>query len=238
MVRPTAMVTGGNSGIGRACVEDLSSDHNVIICYNSNRSAAENVAKLAEDKDAESMIVQCDLSNYQSITAAFKRIWDKFEHVDLLVNNAAIYYRKDLLELSPDDIKTILAVNLTGSIFCTQEVFPSMVDRGEGRIVNISSRAGVRGSSRDAAYGASKGGLISFTKSLALQYTEEGVFSNVIAPGATDTNMIPQHHKEDQQKISPISRLIYPEEIADAVRFFGSTNSISGRVLEIDGGKL
>jgi 3-oxoacyl-[acyl-carrier protein] reductase len=102
--------------------------------------------------------------------------------------------------------------------------------------VTVSSRAGTRGSPTDPTYGASKAGVIGLTQSIARNYTEDGIFANVVAPGAVDTKMFPDDRRPARRESSPIGRLVKPEEVADAVRLFAETEAISGRVLEIDGG--
>lgn len=113
-----------------------------------------------------------------------------------------------------------------------------MLDGDGGHIVSIASTAGVRGSPTDPVYGASKGAVIAFTRSLARQFTVDGVFANALAPGPTDTPMFAEGRRPAKRESSPIGRLVTPAEVADAVRFFAETGCISGRVLQIDGGDL
>jgi 3-oxoacyl-[acyl-carrier protein] reductase len=223
MDRPTAVVTGGSGGIGRACVSELASDHSVAVHYHSDREGAEAAVEAAEAGGVETGIFQADL--------------DRFGGVDVLVNNAGVFFQTGLLEMTPEEIETTLSVNVTGTIYCTRAALPSMLERGGGRIVTVASRAGTKGSPTDPVYGASKGGVIAFTRSLARQYTADGVFANAVAPGATDTKMYAEERRPAKREASPISRLVKPEEVADAVRFFADTESVSGRVLEIDGGQ-
>jgi 3-oxoacyl-[acyl-carrier protein] reductase len=237
MDRPTAVVTGGSGGIGRACVSELASDHSVAVHYHSDREGAEAAVEAAEAGGVETGIFQADLGDRSAVEGMVDDIVDRFGGVDVLVNNAGVFFQTGLLEMTPEEIETTLSVNVTGTIYCTRAALPSMLERGGGRIVTVASRAGTKGSPTDPVYGASKGGVIAFTRSLARQYTADGVFANAVAPGATDTKMYAEERRPAKREASPISRLVKPEEVADAVRFFADTESVSGRVLEIDGGQ-
>ncbi|MFC6940192.1 SDR family NAD(P)-dependent oxidoreductase [Salinirubellus sp. GCM10025818] len=237
MDRPTAVVTGGSGGIGRACVGELASDHDVAVHYHTDREGAEAAVEAVEDDDAETGIFRADLGDRSEVEGMVDDVVDRFGGVDVLVNNAGVFFQTGLLEMTPEEIETTLSVNVTGTIYCTRAVLPSMLERGGGRIVTVASRAGVKGSPTDPVYGASKGGVIAFTRSLARQYTGDGVFANAVAPGATDTKMYAEERRPAKREASPISRLVKPEEVADAVRFFVDTESVSGRVLEVDGGQ-
>lgn len=216
---------------------ELASDHDVAVHYHSDRDGAESAASAAEAAGAEALLVQADLADRTDVEEAVESVADRFGGVDVLVNNAGVFFQTGLLEMSPEQVETTLAVNLTGTIYCTRAALPGMLERDGGRIVTVASRAGTEGSPTDPVYGASKGGVIAFTRSLARQFTADGVFSNVVAPGATATKMYAEERRPAKREESPIDRLVKPEEVADAVRFFAETESISGRVLEIDGGQ-
>ena len=237
MDRPTAVVTGGSGGIGRACVRELASDHDVAVHYHSDREGAETAVEAVESDDAETGVFRADLADRSEVEGMMSDVVDRFGGIDVLVNNAGVFFQTGLLEMTPEEIETTLAVNVSGTIYCTRAALPSMLERGGGRVVTVASRAGVEGSPTDPVYGASKGGVIAFTRSLARQYTEDGVFANAVAPGATDTKMYAEERRPAKREVSPISRLVKPEEVADAVRFFADTECISGRVLEVDGGQ-
>jgi 3-oxoacyl-[acyl-carrier protein] reductase len=232
----TALVTGASGGIGRAITCELGHDHDVLVHYHSDEEAAEAVAADVREEGSRAVVHGGDVADPDAVAAMVERAVDELGPVDVLVNNAALIYRRDLLEASPGDVHRTIAVNLEGQINCAREVLPAMRERGEGRIVNLSSTAGTRGSPSDPAYGASKGGVVGFTKSLSRQYTSDGVFSNVVAPGPTDTEMFPKHRRPGAREALPTDRLLEPAEIAEAVRFFAETTSISGEVLEVDAG--
>lgn len=237
-MRPTAIITGGSGGIGRACVHDLAADHDVVVHYHSNREGAESaVDAVTDEHDCEARAYQCDVSDPDEAASLIDFTVEELGGVDVLVNNGAIFLQRSLLDSSIEDIDRTLAVNLNGTLYCTRAVLPVMLDSGDGRIVNVSSGAGVHGSPTDPAYAASKGGMIAFTKSLARQYTDDGILSNVVAPGPTDTPMYAEDRRAAARDVIPIGRLMHPDEIADAVRFFVDTESVSGKMLEIDGGR-
>jgi 3-oxoacyl-[acyl-carrier protein] reductase len=146
-----------------------------------------------------------------------------------------MFNMKGLLERTPEEIETTMRVNSEGTIWVTRAALPALLEDG-GNLVTVSSRAGTRGSPSDPTYGASKASGIGLTQSIARNYTEDGVFANVVAPGAVDTKMFPEDRRAARRESSPIGRLVKPEEVADVVRLFAETEAISGRVLEIDGG--
>ncbi|MFB6311495.1 MAG: SDR family NAD(P)-dependent oxidoreductase [Salinirussus sp.] len=235
MSRPLALVTGGSGGIGRAIVEELSSDHDIAIHYHSDRDGAESAAAIAADNGADTCLIQANLADRAAVEAAVDEAIEFGGGLDVLVNNAGLFYTESLLEISPERIETTMRVNAEGTIWVTRAALPALLDDG-GHIVTVSSRAGTRGSPTDPTYGASKAAVIGLTQSIALNHTEDGIFANVVAPGAVDTKMFDDERRPARKEASPISRLVKPDEVAEAVRFFAETAAISGRVLEIDGG--
>jgi len=235
---PVALVTGGSGGIGRACVKSLAPDHDVVVNYYSNKEAASALAdEITDQSDLGAAITfRCDVSNRADVQEMVETISHDLGDISVLVNNAGVADRKDLLDVDDDDIDKKVAVNVKGTIFCTQALLPSMLEAEEGRIVNIASTSGTRGVETDVVYGMTKAGMVSFTKSLARLYTSEGIFSNAVAPSVTDTPMQPPERRPVAEKYLPIDRLIRPHEVAEVVRLFAMTESISGKTLEIDGG--
>ncbi|WP_340100482.1 SDR family oxidoreductase [Salinibaculum salinum] len=238
MVR-TALVTGGSGGIGSECVRELSTDHNVAFQYYSNEEAAEElVNELGDDGDTDVLPVQANITDEDDVTEMVSTVEDELGSLDILVNSAGIMKGQGLDDLSPGDIKQTISINLVGTILCTREALPVILESDRGHIINVSSTAGTHGSHGDPVYGASKGGQVAFTRSLASVYTKENVFTNAVAPGAVETEMFPEEWVEGVEKGYPLGRLIQPEEVAEAVVFLTKTTSISGEILEIDQGKL
>ena len=232
----TALVTGASGGIGSATARDLGRDFDVVVHYNSDRESAEAVAEDVEEHGRAAIVHQCDVSDPDAVEAMFDRARDELGEIDVLVNNAAVLRMAPLETASNDDVQRTLRINLEGAVYCARAVLPEMRDRGEGWIVNVSSTAGLVGSPSDVVYGASKGGLLGFTKSLAKQYTEHGVFTNAVAPGPVKTEMFAEERRPATREESPIGRLITPEEVAEVIRTFATTTSMTGQTLVVDGG--
>lgn len=235
MVR-TALVTGASGGIGSATARDLGADHDVVIHYNSDREGAEAVAEDIRSNGRDALVHQCDIRDPDAIETMIDRARDELGSIDVLVNNAGILHAAALETASDDQIRQTLRINLEGALFCTRAVLPDMRARGEGWIVNLSSTAGTTGSPTDAAYGSSKAGIIGLTKSLAKQYTEDGIFTNTVAPGPTKTEMYAEERRPAAREKSPIGRLVEPEEVAEVIRTFATTGSVTGQTLTVDGG--
>ncbi|GGJ02712.1 3-oxoacyl-ACP reductase [Halobellus salinus] len=232
----TALVTGASGGIGSATARDLGTDHDVVAHYNTDREHAAAVADDVSDEGHEAIVHQCDLRDPDAIGEMVDRARDELGGVDVLVNNAGVLHAAGLETASDDEIRETLRVNLEGAVFCARAVLPGMRERGEGWIINVSSTAGTGGSPTDAAYGASKAGLLGLTKSLAKQYTDDGVFTNAVAPGPVTTDLFATERRPATRAASPIDRLVRPEEVAEAVRAFATTSSTTGQTLTVDGG--
>jgi 3-oxoacyl-[acyl-carrier protein] reductase len=238
MVR-TALVTGGSGGIGSECVRTLSEDHNIAFQYYSNEEAADELVEdLDGTGDTDILPVQANVTDEDDVQEMVSTVEDEFGGIDVLVNSAGIMKGQSIDELSPGNIKQTISINLVGTILCTREALPVMIEGDRSHIINVSSTAGTHGSHGDPVYGASKGGQVAFTRSLASVYTKENVFTNAVAPGAVETEMFPDEWVEGVEKGYPLGRLIQPEEVAEAVVFLANTTSISGEILEIDQGKL
>jgi 3-oxoacyl-[acyl-carrier protein] reductase len=233
-----ALVTGGSGGIGRACAEKLSRSHDVAVHYHTDESSAAKIAdKINSESENQASIYQCDLSDLDSVLEMVSEVREEIGQINTLVNNAGIGTKNSIHDCSYDHIDRLISVNLEGTIYCTKAVLPDMMRENPSHIINVSSTAGLHGSRRDPVYGASKGGMIAFSKSLARAYTSENIFSNVVSPGPTETKMYPSENIPEAEENIRIGRLIQPEEIATAVKFFSETTSISGKVLEVDGGR-
>ena len=232
----TALVTGASGGIGSATARELGRDHDVVVHYNSDRESAEDVAEDVRAGGADALVHGCDVSDPDAVESMVAAAREEFGGVDVLVNNAGVLYGAALESASDETIQGTLRVNLEGAVYCTRAVLPGMRERGEGWIVNVSSTAGTGGSPTDVAYGASKAGLLGLTRSLAKQYTEDGVFANAVAPGPVKTEMFAEERRPAVREASPIDRLVTPQEVAEHVRTFATTTSVTGRTLVVDGG--
>lgn len=236
-----AFVTGASRGIGKAIAEALlDANYKVAVGYNSRQDLAEFVVS---GREAESAIaVHVDVSDEDSINEAILLTEKKLGEVDILINNAGMAQEKPFLELTDTDWEKMLSVNLLGAVRCTRRVLPAMVNNKYGRIINISSIGGQWGGLYQIHYAAAKAGLINFTKSLARQYSQEGITCNAVAPGLIETDMIANEMKDDKagKRIEsiPIGRLGNVQEVASVVRFLASSEAsyISGQTINVNGG--
>ena len=232
----TALVTGASGGIGSATARDLGRDHDVVVQYHGDRESAEAVAADVRASGQAALVRQCDVSDPDAVEGLVADARDELGGVDVLVNNAGVLHTAALESASDETIQRTVRVNLEGATYCARAVLPGMLDRGEGRIVNVSSTAGTGGSPSDAAYGASKAGLLGLTRSLEKQYTEDGVLTNAVAPGPVRTKMYAEERRPAAREASPIDRLVRPEEVAEAIRTFATTTAITGETVVVDGG--
>jgi 3-oxoacyl-[acyl-carrier protein] reductase len=229
----TALVTGGSRGIGRAIVTELAAaGAEVVFGY---RSGADESAELASETGARA--VQADVSSAEEAA----RLVEEAGDVDLLVNNAGLTRDGLLARMSDDDWRTVLDTNLSSVFYTCRAVTRPMMKKRAGSIVNISSIVGIHGNWGQTNYGASKAGIIGFTKSLARELGSRGVRANVIAPGYVKsrlTDVLPESATEAMLANTPLGRLGEPEDVARAVRFLCSDEAsyITGEVLLVDGG--
>jgi 3-oxoacyl-[acyl-carrier protein] reductase len=229
----TALVTGGSRGIGRAIVTELASaGANVVIGY---RSGADEAAELAAETGGRA--VQADVSSAEDAA----RLVEEAGEIDILVNNAGVTRDGLLARMSDDDWREVIDTNLSSVFYTCRAVSRPMMRKRAGAIVNLSSIVGLHGNLGQTNYGASKAGIIGFTKSLARELGSRGVRANVVAPGYVTTRLtdaIPDELKAVMLTNTPLGRLGSPEDVASAVRFLCSDEAsfITGEVLLVDGG--
>ena len=226
------LITGASRGIGAACARVFAkSGYDVIINYNYSE---EEALRLAEEIGAET--IRADVSDSAQVADMFKAAGE----VDVLVNNAGIsgFYMLDAM--SDDEWNRMMGVNLSGVFYCTRAVLPQMLRRKSGAIVNVSSMWGICGASCEAAYSASKAGVIGLTKALAKEVGPSGIRVNCVAPGAIDTEMNKKLGEEAIKELceeTPLGRLGRPEEVAAAILFLADDEGfITGQVLSPNGG--
>lgn len=226
------LVTGAAKRIGRVIAIELAkAGFDVAIHYERSRKEAESVA--AECGGAP--IFQADLTRVHEIRKVFAEVRERFGPLDCLVNNAARFATIDPLRITEEDWDFIHDVNLKGTFFCCQEAAKQMLERGAGRIVNISSLGGLRPWAEHAHYCASKAGLIMLTKALSKAWAPQ-ITVNSVAPGVIPFGDEAQR-AESMIKATPMQRAGRPEEIAEAVRFFLTAPTfITGQILAVDGG--
>jgi 3-oxoacyl-[acyl-carrier protein] reductase len=229
----TALVTGGSRGIGRAIVAELArAGAQVVIGY---RSGADEAAELAAETGGRA--IEADVSSAEGAV----RLVEEAGDVDILINNAGVTRDGLLARMSDDDWREVIDTNLSSVFYTCRAVSRPMMRRRAGSIVNLGSIVGLHGNLGQTNYGASKAGIIGFTKSLARELGSRGVRANVVAPGYVTTRLtdvIPDELKAVMLTNTPLGRLGSPEDVASAVRFLCSDEAsfITGEVLLVDGG--
>lgn len=229
------MVTGAGGGIGRAVADGLAGQ-GARTAY-LDVSPPPDVAMF--EGRADRCFVECDVSDADSVDAAFGAVEARWGTVSILVNNAGIFRIQPLEEMTLGDWERMLSVNLTGVFLCAKRALPGMREAGYGRIVNLGSSAGKTGGSKNmAAYAASKAAVMSFTKSVASEYAAHGITSNALAPALINTSMA--EGIADLKHLIPVGRLGEPEDVARAVLFLASEQAsfITAEVMDVNGGFL
>ena len=238
----TCVVTGASRGIGRAIANELATyGGRVVVNYHSSAEAAESALEEIEAKETEGMTVQADVSDVEEVQAMAEAVHEEFGDIDVLVNNAGINIDKRFQRFEPEDWQRVLRVNLEGAFNTTWAFYEDIKEAEDGRLINISSVNGERGSYGQSNYSASKSGLIGFTRSLALELASDGATANVVAPGYTRTDMVEGMREDIMDKIReqiPFDRFAEPEEIAPMVRFLATDQAryITGEVINVNGG--
>lgn len=237
----TALVTGGSRGIGRAIVLELAREGaKVALNYQSSDEKAREVANEVGKLGGSCLLVKANLSNSQEARAMVKRVAEQFGHLDILVNNAGITRDKLLAKMTDEDWLEVIQTNLNGMFFCTSAAIPIMTGQSYGRIINIGSMNGQVGAIGQANYSASKGGIIAFTRTAALELAKSGITVNAIAPGYTETDMFAKVPADLQLQIKakiPLRRFAQPEEIARAVIYLVADGDyVTGQQINVNGG--
>jgi 3-oxoacyl-[acyl-carrier protein] reductase len=239
-----ALVTGASMGIGKAIALQLAEDgFDVAVNFLNHKDEAETVSESIRNAGRNSRTYKADIADYEAVQRMVEKVHEELGDISVLVNNAGIYQRKYIAELSLEDWQRTIDVNLTGCFNCSKAVIPKMKEMKRGRIINISSMLGFKGTDHGAHYATSKAGVIGLTKSLALELSPHGITVNAIAPGAIETSIIAYDSPENRKKrieTTPVRRVGEPEEIAAAVSFLVSKEAgyVTGETLHMNGGFL
>jgi len=237
-----ALVTGASRGLGRAIALKLASlGSKVAINYVASDEAASRLAEEIESQGGKAMLAKADVADAKAVKAMTHQIVARWGKIDILVNNAGIVRDSLLPRMSDEAWDEVINTNLRGAYLCTKFTLRSMMDQFWGRIINISSLAGLLGNTGQANYSAAKGGLIAFTKSVAKEVGSRNITANAIAPGFITTDMTDKLPEESQAAIlSRISlkRFGIPDDVAELVAFLASERAgyITAQVIGIDGG--
>jgi len=233
-----AIVTGGARGIGQAIAERFVAEGAVVVAADI-AVAAESFGKVDRSRP---ILRPLNVADPASVASLVNNTLMEFGRINILVNSAGISMIVPFLEYSLEDFDRIIAINLRGTFLIGQAVARHMADKGGGCIINIASVSGELGNAGRAAYGASKGGVITLSKVMAVDLASFGINVNVISPGAIETPMVAQHHTLKQRltwnSLTPLNRYGTPAEIAGAAVFLASDDAtyITGHVLDVDGG--
>ena len=242
-----ALVTGGWRGLGKAiCLGLAAEGAHVVVNHFGNPTEAEALAaELRSGCGVEAMALEADVSRESDVEAMFRRIAERFSRLDVLVNNAALCPTREVKDMTAQEWTETLQVNLTGTFLASREMVRQLIAAGRpGRIVSISSQAAFRGSTTGhAPYDASKGGIVSFTVSLAREVAKHQIAVNAVAPGMMLTEMTAQTLQANQEKYLsriPLGRIGQTSEVANVVVFLASDRAsyMIGATVDVSGGML
>ena len=240
-----AVVTGAASGIGLGIAQQLAADGHAIALLDRNGPGVEAAAARLQDAGTKAIGIEVDVADRASVDAAFAETRASLGSVGILVTSAGIESFTPLVDITPDSWDRIIAVNLTGTFACVQAAVPDMLEAGWGRIVTISSSSAQSGAPNMAHYAASKGGVISLTRALAVELARQGVTANTISPSLVDTPMARAAEAAGDfigvdvvAPMVPLGRAGTPMDIAAACSFLCGPGGdyITGQVIGVNGG--
>jgi 3-oxoacyl-[acyl-carrier protein] reductase len=235
-----ALVTGASRGIGRAIAERLGrGGYRVAVNYREAVADAEATVARIRDQGGEAHAFQADVSRAEDAEALVRSVQEHFGGLDVLVNNAGIARDTLLLRMRPEEWDAVIQTNLSSVYHCTRAALKHMVRQRYGRIVSITSIAGLVGNAGQANYAAAKAGIIGFTKSVAKEWASRGITVNAVAPGFIDTDMtraLSDTQRDTLLAHVPLGRFGQPEDVAEAVWYLIHASYVTGQVLVVDGG--
>ena len=242
-----AVVTGAALGIGRATAVAFAREGAKVALVDRDRERGEEAIRGLQAVAVDCFFVEADVAREADVERMVNAVVDRWERLDVLVNNAGIYFQGDITHTPSRDWNNVMAVNLTGAFLCSQYAVAAMVRQQGGVIINVASEAGLVGIKGQIAYNVSKAGMIALTKSCAVDLAEQDIRVNCVCPGTTDTPLVraavgraadPAEARRKLESVRPLNRLGTPEEIASAILYLASSEAgyATGAVLSIDGG--
>ncbi|MBE0537673.1 MAG: 3-oxoacyl-ACP reductase FabG [Phycisphaerae bacterium] len=242
-----ALVTGGSRGLGRTICTSLAAEgvHVAVNCTSSRELAEQVAGEIRDNYNVKAAVVVADVSAEEQVEDMFTQVDEAFGRCDILVNNAATCPTSPVVDMTAEQWRHTIDVNLNGTFFCSRAFVRRLLAAGRpGRIVNIVSQAAFRGSTTGhSPYDASKGGIVSFTVALAREVADKGIAVNAVAPGMIRTEMVERVLTNNLEKYLdriPLRRIAGPEEIADVVAFLASERAsyMTGATVDVSGGML
>jgi NAD(P)-dependent dehydrogenase (short-subunit alcohol dehydrogenase family) len=241
------VVTGAAVGIGQAALMAFAREGARVVLVDRDRERGQALVNDLQRDGYEALAVGADVSDENDVQTMIRQVVDRWDRLDVVVNNAGVYLQGDVTQTSLEDWERILRINVTGAFLCSKAAAPVMIAQKRGVIVNVASEAGLVGIKGQVAYNVSKGAMIALTRSCAVDLAEHGIRVNSVCPGTTATPLVeaavnraddPAAARRHLEQIRPANRLGTPEEIASAILYLASDDAAyaTGAILSIDGG--
>jgi 2-deoxy-D-gluconate 3-dehydrogenase len=239
-----AIITGGNGGIGLGMARGLARAGASIVIAGRNKDKSKEAVRDVEALGAEALAISVNVTDTSSVAAMVQATLKQFGRIDILINNAGMSVRQPAHVISLEDWNTVIDTNLTSAFICSKAVYPAMKDAGGGKIINIGSMMSIFGASFAPAYAASKGGIVQFTKSIALSWAADNIQANAILPGWIDTALTLKAREqvpglnENVLTRTPAKRWGNIDDLAGTAVFLASSASdfVTGTSIPVDGG--
>ncbi len=242
-----AIITGAGSGIGRTTALLFSEEGAQVAIVEIDKERGQDTVDMIRGKGEEALLIPTDITDSSQVKSMVSKVIETYGKMNILVNNAGLYLQGDAISTNEKQWDKIMMVNLRAAFLCCKYCIPGMIESGGGVVINVSSEAGIVAIKNQVAYNTSKAGLISLTKSIALDFASQNIRANCVCPGTTQTPLVafvlakqadPERARREVEKIRPANRLGKPEEIAYGILYLASDESpyATGAVLSVDGG--